>query len=279
LPHSPGETAVAGQEEAMSAKGPTSFRSALGRFTAGSVAALVAAGLSGCTGTPHDDTADPEPTGKPPYDAPAGGGEVRVADSGLSNTEDSAGEAMVSYAVVVENTSEQVAYLTEISIRLVDDSGEPVKDLVNGEQDDVSRAVYVLLPGATAALGATTYVEHAGVADLEIGVGDSQWWPADGPKQFAEITVDEVTAEPDGSDGATVGYTAESGYEQQPDACAVQAVFRDSAGKVVGGSNAGDVASPQCPPRGSPGEISVGYGLPSGIDLSKTEVYVDPNLG
>ncbi|HEY1177816.1 MAG TPA: hypothetical protein VGF17_16795, partial [Phytomonospora sp.] len=179
-----------------------------------------------------------------------------MVDKGFSAGERD-GEPMVSYGVVVENTSAWVAYIAAVSVRMVGADGETVEDTVSGNGGPVVRDVRVIMPGTQAVLGNTTFVDRAGTAELEVGVDGVQWWPPDnGTHEFAALTASDVTTSfEDEHAKATVEYTVNSGYGAELETVWAEAVFKNADGAIVGGTHPSGTSPGAHGPGASPGRI------------------------
>lgn len=226
-----------------------------------------------------DDGLDREddPDELPPYESPRDGGELRVAEQGFSSLDDRRGdpEPMVSYGVVVENTSDQVAAGVEVTVGLVDPAGQPITDIVEGEATRTF-TIPVLFPHQRFGVGTTSYVERPGVAGLEVGFeSGTEWWPADHELiEFPEVTTSDVTTAHEADDTYTVSFTIDSPYPfaWMRTTNQVYAVLRNGAGEIVGGAH--DFLSGGVVAAGtSAGRIHSGYPVPE-VDDARTEVYV-----
>jgi hypothetical protein len=222
-------------------------------------------------------TALPPPTVRAPD-----GGVIRVVDQGVSALTDPSGKPLASYGVVVENTGRGlVAVKVALSVRLTGADGRPVHDTVQGTagSDATNRIVIQVFPGQRAGIGATTYVDRPGVAGIHVDAGPATWLPSgNGLVEVAALDASGVAVKvPGGRFPAVVTFTVTSGFHEAVDHPAAQAVFRDAAGRIVGGTGP-DRTNPadRYGPGTSHGEIDVTYGLPRGTDATRTEVYLAP---
>ncbi len=208
------------------------------------------------------------------------GGGLRVVEQGLSTTRDAAGKEMITYGIIVENTSKELlAAATDVRIRLIDASGATITDLVAGG-NEVVRKIAVLFPGQRAGIAADTYVDRSGTMELSVEIGDSTWLPAgDADSGLAKLTTSDVkTKRAISGPAATITFTVYSEYQELLDDPSAQAIFRDSTGKIIGGTGpARTNPRDQYRPGRSTGQINVKYGLPAGADDAQTEVYVSPS--
>ncbi|TWJ08091.1 hypothetical protein LX16_4311 [Stackebrandtia albiflava] len=238
---------------------------------------VTAVAVAGCTSNPEDDpdTGQPVESAPPaPADESGDGGVVEVAETGHSLTEDSAGDVMVTYAVIVENTSADVAIGTNLDIRLLDSAGEPVTDEVTGN-DRIASTVNLVMPGERQAVTNTTYIDGDDVASLEVTVDGSRWLPA-GDARAQAVEVSEVTVAGDG-DTWEIDFRVDSPYAEELTSVATYAVYRDAGGAVVGGSAPNDSRLFAYPSGTGEGQIEVSSASPD-WEPGNTEVYIDPSV-
>lgn len=239
------------------------------------VAMLVATAACGGNGGGADPAASSSTEASYPAQSPPDGGEVRVVDKGFSAGEQD-GEPTVSYGVVVENTSAWVAYVAAVSVRMVDADGGTIEDTVSGSGGALVRDVRAIMPGEQAVLGNGTFVDRAGIADLEVGIEGVQWFPVEnGVHEFAELTASDVVVTwEDGK--ATIDYTVNSGYAGELEKVWAEAVFRDAAGKIVGGTHPSGTVEGAHGPGASPGRIDAVGPLPPEGGVEVAVVYLYP---
>lgn len=227
----------------------------------------------------------------PSRPAPSAGGEVRLLDWGFSVGSDSKGNAFVSYGIMVENTSNQLADYNGVEIRMLDKNGRAVavdhrRPVYSAGQAPKAwkRTVREVRPGESAGIGGYLYVERADVATMQIKVLTTGEWTKSTPvfkrleikdielRRGAEVEVggQSKTIE----DGASLRFSAKSYRDGYPSNC-VESVLFDSAGKVVGG---GLVFLTE------PSSFKSGWNRASGVllhtsskaDLRETRVYAYP---
>jgi hypothetical protein len=252
------------------------------RMVALVVALGVLHGAAGCDGDPATPIPTPSPTAGPtgppvPAAQAPDGGTVRVVEKGLSSMKDRDGKEMVSYGIVVENTSKDaVAVKTSATVRIIDAAGKAITDRT-ARATDVQREIGVVFPGQRVGIGGDTYVDRPGAATLTIEIGAAMWLPPGNRViPVAKATAGEVKTEHSGG-SAALTFTVTSEYDDLLDDPSAQAVFRDPSGKIVGGTAPHrTAASDQYRPGRSPGRINTTYGTPPGTDDSKTEIYISP---
>ncbi|GIG69521.1 hypothetical protein [Phytomonospora endophytica] len=240
----------------------------------------VAAGVGALAGCAKDGspTASPSTSDTPsdlPLSAPAepdatapAAGALRVVDSGWSH-ESREGVKVFSYGVIVENTSDRVAFQTTASVRFTDASG---LDVMAPEGSFLDGRVTVVLPGERVGFGATFLSVAKGAEKMDVELVTAEWWAKDNTAlEFAPITVGDVATDR-AHPPKQLMFTVTSGYTEQLVSTRAAAVFRDEAGKIVGGTTAPE---PSALPSGeSKGGFGVEYGMPLSAAPAATEVYV-----
>jgi hypothetical protein len=265
-----------------------SVTSVIRSFRAATLALLACAavGLSAasCDEEPSPGTSSPATGGSNPttpvkgVEAPGGGG-LRVVESGVSMSTDSLGDPMATYGVLLENTSrDQVAYGAEISVTMLDASGQPVGDRIE-KSTRVTKDLKVVTPQQRIGLGRYVYVDRGRtVTSVRVEIGASWWRPAAGTR-IAPLTTSGLSAAVlEDERVVKVRFTVENGYPIAVKRVAM-ALFRDAGGAIVGGTGPEEVQASlgDFPPGRSPGEIESIGGPPPGVDLDRTEVYVYPS--
>jgi hypothetical protein len=143
----------------------------------------------------------------------------------------------VSMGAVLQNTSSSAAYRARIRCRALDAQGRP--DPAVAEPAMTSQELPLVMPGQRIGAGAFELIGAAmQVASFEIVVTAAQWVPADTLPGYRPVTGTYRSAEhPDAKHPEYVTLT----YEQRSGNCrdltdrGVAAVFRNSAGTIVGG--------------------------------------------
>lgn len=226
----------------------------------------------------------PSAPATPPGQAP-GGGAVRIAEQGFSPTVRPGG---VSMAAVLENTSRaQVAYRTKVTFEIDDATGHSAGDPASATS--LIFEVPVILPGQRVGVATTTALatDTAGrprtASRLVTHLDQTHWLPRSGAGavyQPATATVNGVETK---TVTASVTFTVTSDYQ-----CDrvwrhwVMVLYRDHAGKLVGGMWAVDGIYTYCPKRGA--ALTEHRGLidrPRDLDPARTEAYAycDPTSG
>lgn len=236
--------------------------------------AIAALAMGGCTADPGTDDGGKDSSAGEPADKSSDGADVEVVDKAVTTTEDSSGTPMVSYAVIVENSSADIATATRLEVRLLDKAGDPVKDLV-ADNDVFNTAANLVMPGEKQAVTNATYNEGGEVASIEVKASGTAWYSGD-DERFSAVTAGDVTVETSGGDEAKISFRAESAYEDELSTVATYAVLRDADGKLLGGTAPNDAEPTAYEPGSSDGTIEVSSGLPPKWDADATEVYVDP---
>lgn len=239
---------------------------------------LLAAGLAtalaltGCTAETNGGDGEASKDGgsdSGPAKKSSDGASIEVVESAVTATEDSSGEAMASYAVIVENPSQDVATATRLEVRLLDSSGDPVKDLV-ADTEAVTTSVNLVMPGGRQAVTNATYTEGGTVDSVEVSVSGTGWYSGD-DKRFSAVTTSKVSAGP-----SKITFRATSDYDSTLFTVPTYAVLRDADGKLLGGTAPNDAKPTSYEPGSTDGTIEVPSGAPPDWDADATEVYVDP---
>lgn len=249
--------------------------------------AVVTAPESGPGAVPAATPVEPWPSVLPVKAASApDGGVLRVVEHGFSLDPDPR-DKLVFYGVVLENTSrDRIAFAATATVRLVDAAGVPVKQRF-GEATELQHKVFAVFPGQRFGIVAREWLDRRDVAELQVTVDAPTWVPMDQRLQrdpyrstvvrLATLTASAVRVERSG-DQLAVSFAASSGYEEAVPA-AVTAMFRDRAGRIVGGVvldrpercltfEPGDSRHDRMPLRG--------FYTPTGIDGRRTEVFLVP---
>jgi hypothetical protein len=206
-----------------------------------------------------------------------GRGGVEVVETGFSELSDDLAE--VSYGVVVENNSDEVAYHTTVCVRL----------LVAGEDGEGCRefTVEVLQPGQRVGFGSIASTSPAGatVTGVDAAIDGTAAW--DDPADYAsvdregdyddpylpwEVVADELAVVYSPENEPVVSFNAEPRFGNAPVRNAsAYAVFRDADGEILGASGA-----PLDLRLAQPTRLSVVHDaeLP---DVASAEVYVFPS--
>lgn len=233
--------------------------------------AVLLLAVSGCAGG-GKSTPTPSQTSQAPVvgaTAPDGGA-LRVTEQGLSRIKDGSGKAMVSFGVIVKNTSRNwVANGTKLTITLTDAAGAPVEDQVEHGR----YGAYATFPQRRTGLGAQVYVGAPDATRIQVRVGPSTWVPQTNPL-LAEITATDAQTR-HGTGTTMFGFALASAYHRTVDGRYVDIIFRDQDGRLIGG--AGLDLTRTCgpvPPGRSTCSTGTIYPLPTGTVDSRTAVYV-----
>jgi hypothetical protein len=195
---------------------------------------------------------------------------LRVTEQGLSQIKDSNGKAMVSFGVILQNTSTNwVANNTKLTVVLTKASGAPVEDRVEHGR----YSAYATFPQHRTGVGAQVYVDAPGATRIQVRVGSSTWAPRTNPL-LAEITAADVRTQRE-TESTTFNFALTSAYRRTVIGRNVNIMFRDQGGRLIGG--AGLDLTRDCAPV-PPGKSTCSTGttspLPAGTADSRTEVYV-----
>ncbi|MGH3729323.1 MAG: hypothetical protein ACRDTU_11305 [Micromonosporaceae bacterium] len=207
---------------------------------------------------------------------------MRVVEKGFSVTKRIDGP-MLSYGIVLENTSRFVAKL-DVRIRMLDASGKAVKAMLVQPTAQLTHTVDNIFPGERYGVG--YIVSTAGpderarnVVKLEVKLVEVEWWPSKStpmeyavPRPFIRVKLDKMKVEPDKrSGGAAIRFTVVSSHKDAINDPYVRMVFRDKAGKVLGGADS--TLNTVFPPGKSAAEVEIPHGVPDGIDESRSDVF------
>lgn len=256
------------------------------------VAILLMSGLAGCGGADGKEmsslpsTAEASPSVSLPYAKPPDGGRVRVAEKGFSVTTDGIGGSMISYGVVLENTSRYVPRFG-VGVRVLNSAGKAIRTGGNPSPErELGHSVSYIHPGKQYGLGNIVYLfGSTDVAKLKIEIGEIEWWPADSTEEmlgttqtFFRVKITNVAVEsPHGRFDTVLSFTVQSGRKDDIDPLCVQGVFRNGEGKLVGGTRPTSADRPLPPGDAVVREIGVRHGAPDNIDGSKSELFFAPD--
>ena len=202
-------------------------------------------------------TADDTTTTTAPHETIDG---LEVVDSGFSTYEGFDGQ-VGSYGLVLENTTDQP--ITNFTVEIV------IYDTTDTVISSDPHAVAVVNPGARLGLGA----EVAGPLPNGIGRLDIQVEEGTGgPVPQGAFTITDVSTSSD-EFGIYTAFVVSSTYEVELELPYAYAVYRNAAGRIVGGANGFvDVI----PARGrANGEVTSFEVVPH---VAQAEVYVDPGF-
>jgi hypothetical protein len=193
------------------------------------------------------------------------------------------GYPTVSIGAVLENTSSQFAYQTEITVNVWDARHQLVS---SGPSRTID--IPVIFPRQRISVGDWAFVKRAGsgpavtVADVEFVLGTTRWIGADaGQRAFAEVAATSSGTRRTTADRntGTIRYSATSEYCRDVPLRAAAVVFRNSAGRIVGGSLARNPPERWCKPGASGGQIGAVSSVPPEFDDSRTQVDLYCDLG
>ncbi|MEV4757579.1 hypothetical protein AB0J86_21040 [Micromonospora sp. NPDC049559] len=239
------------------------------------------AALLGSAACGSDTAAQPDAltTTPPPAVVAPDGGSIRMVEQGLSSIWDGAGKEMVTYGIVVENTSrDRAAVKTKVTIRITDGSGKAITDLDAGSPA-VAREIGVVLPGQQVGIGGDVYVDRPGAASLLVEIAGATWLPPENELiPVARLGASEIrTQAASPGPGTTITFAVDSEYPDALQAPKAQAIFRDSLGQILGGTGPNRTAADnRYAPGRSQGQIRLPHGRPDKTDDSRTEVYLSP---
>jgi len=261
-----------------------------GWLAAGAVVIVVAAAVAVFLVRGGDD--EPAAGGcrlvTPPSGAPIGPSSgVMVVEQGYTRIPSSG--TVVSMGAVLQNTTDKVAYRTRVKFDVLNAAGTSV--VWQKHHTFMVQEIPVILPGAKVAVGdALALTESArpdpgAVARVSITATVSRWLNAgDGNKGLGAVTTklvaDKGQRDADGS--GSVSFNTNNANCAQMVGRGTSMIFRDPAGKIVGGSLSTEPALSACKPGSTTSPdlaISTLRSIPETADLNKTEVtaYCDFN--
>jgi len=245
------------------------------RAVLGLAVAVGAGALAACSPDSQPTTtesapsiSDPPPDAAMPDTAPPASGGLQVVESGWSHEAKENGRVR-SYGVIVENTSDRVAFQTTAEVRFIDAAGNDAMDPSGSFLDG---RVTVVRPGERIGFGATFLADGDAATKMEVALTTAEWWAEDNTAlEFAAITVGDVATDRSHPPKQLM-FAVTSGYTENLTSTRAAAVFRNADGKIVGGATA---PGPSPLPSGrSEGSITVEYGIPLSADPATIEVYV-----
>jgi hypothetical protein len=197
---------------------------------------------------------------------PTGSTTVEVVDSGFSNfmggfDQD---ERSVTYGFIVENTGDEIATDISISISAYDADGTALAS--------DSKTIYVLRPGEQMGLGDEFFGDtfSTEVDSIDVQVSEPSNYSVDDVPDEGTLTAEGITTTADDY-SVTTKFTATSTYGQQLDYPSAYAIYRNTAGDIIGGSSGSlDFVAAN---GSTAGEVSSWDLIP---DVATTEVYLDP---
>lgn len=243
-------------------------RAVLGLVFAASAVAACSPDSPETTASESPSTSDSPPDPAMPDSTPPTSGGLQVAESGWSH-EAKANGRVRSYGVIVENTSDRVAFQTTAKVRFVDAAG---KDAMDPSGSFLEGRVTVVRPGERVGFGATFLADGDAAVKMEVALTTAEWWGEDNTAlEFAPITVGDVATDRS-HPPRHLTFTVTSDYSENLVSTRAAAVFRNAEGEIVGGATAPETTP--LPSGQSEGSITVEYGIPLSADPAKTEAYV-----
>lgn len=111
-------------------------------------------------------------------------GRARTVEHGFTALEDAAREHLVSWGVILENTSHRMTARLMVTVTILDRAGKPVLT----EQLDAD-----IEPGKRFGLGDTAYVKRPGARTMKIELSRPEWWPTTSAvPPLAPVTASQV---------------------------------------------------------------------------------------
>ncbi|MGH9210059.1 MAG: hypothetical protein ACRD2C_05185 [Acidimicrobiales bacterium] len=195
---------------------------------------------------------------------------IQVVDTGFSTVDE--GSAEVTYGVVVENTTADVAYHTVACVGLRMDSDDE-----DDERGCQRFTIEVLLPGQRVGFGGLGTVlssPEAEVSGISVELQGPATWEDPDEDRWAEIVADNLEVAYSPENHPVVSFDRESGYpfDVVRNATAY-AVFRNDRNEIIG-ANGTDLLVPVNPREQVRHSILTETSLPG---IATAEVYVFPS--
>ncbi|MBF9132849.1 hypothetical protein I0C86_28400 [Plantactinospora sp. S1510] len=256
---------------------------------------LVATWWGGDDETPDPGTASATPVIVPPATPPArkaqasDGGQLRIVEQGFTQLRESVTQTLspghgpgrperympVRAAIIVENTSrDQVAIAPNFIARYLDLAGKGVVEYA-AKSDENTLSTDAIFPGARVGIAAFFNNSDTTVRTMTVRAVDAVWLPlADARRWVSPVTATNVRTIRSGSPKATiVAFTARSDYSE-PRSAVANAIYRDSAGRIIGSSDPSGGHRQHFPAGTADGSITVTDWLPTNLDDSRTQVFL-----
>jgi hypothetical protein len=246
------------------------------------VITALASTITGCSsgGPVKPISPDETPTTtETPFTTNGDDGQIVVVERGFSMIAKKNDFDRLSFGVVLENTNRAAVAFPAYLIKFLDAKGKQIRGI-----DEISEWLSPprVLPGGRYGVGGTIpYVSSQRLADIRVTITETTWIPNNTQGQFSKITAGQVRTERSAGAPTTLTFTIDSAFNKPVPGVDVSVIFRDTAGKIVGGVdhvvsrlsvNATDV-----PPGRSIHEMELRDGTPAGADDDRTEVYAFPN--
>ncbi|MEU0790779.1 hypothetical protein ABZ342_11975 [Amycolatopsis sp. NPDC005961] len=200
------------------------------------------------------------------------GGGIKVVDQGFSQSP----SGLVSLGAVVENAGTDVAYRVPVKFRLFDAAHHELREVAAGE-------IPVLLPGQRIGAGKGTYARDTTVVTVETAVGPNAWLPPTAVGSLGPVNATYLRTlryYPDNPAYVDVHYRETSTNCRALDSHATVALFRDPAGRIIGGDS-GPAGMPLTFQDTHGNDIVVERQVPSSPSCSpgERETWVIPSVG
>jgi hypothetical protein len=214
-----------------------------------------------------------------PFKTNGDDGQIVVVERGFSMIPKKNDFDRLSFGAVLENTNRAAVAFPAYLIEFLDAKGKQIRGIdAIAEAESPPR----VLPGGRYGIGGIIpYVSYQRLADIRVTITETTWIPHAAQSQFAKVTAAQVRTERSAGAPTTLTFTIDSAFHKPIPGVDVSVIFRDPAGKIVGGVdhvvsrlsvNATDV-----PPGRSIHQMLLQDGTPADADDSRTEVYAFPN--
>lgn len=198
-------------------------------------------------------------------------GGIRVVETGFSNiVSDSLFD--VSYGVVIENTTDEVAYHTVACVDLQLDTDDYTVDDGDGCRQPFT--VEVLMPGQRVGFGRFASLTDADVRDMSVEIRGPATWEEPDEYDRGEIVASDLEVAYSPENHPVVSFAGQSGYELDVVRNATAyAVFRNDDDEIVGAVGT-DLPASVVPQERARHTITSEAPLP---EVATAEVYVFPS--
>jgi hypothetical protein len=176
------------------------------------------------SGTPHSSVVGDHTTFSTTPTTAAPVREVQITGNGFTQLPpDSIGNSYLSYGVVVQNPSDEIATRVSLNVAFYNDAGVVVKA--------ANPSIDVILPGQTAAYG--EMLEATGATRMEVQALVGSWQTPTGT--VGAFTASGVTTTPQDYLGLQTNATLSSTFAKDLKEVVAVAIYRDGNGTIVGG--------------------------------------------
>jgi hypothetical protein len=219
------------------------------------------------------------PTGRDSTSIAApGGGALRVAEKGFSQPRD---KTEISMGATLENTSSQVAYRTRVIFRAYLKDGTAA--IAETGKYFAMLEIPILRPGQRIAIGNNSYVDNRlifrigidpTISRMDLDLLRTTWAPTAETKSYPEVSARLDPSQSLTGDVTALKMTTTSNACRDLSGRGTSAVFRNSAGAIVGGTVDASRLKQTCQAGTSTASVLISGDAPATADLSRTDVSV-----